>query len=111
MKKIITIVRVLGHGRHFHQFRIDNLSRLVEDGDQVARLPLVVGGKERVRRPRLRTPSCPADSVDVILGRVGVVVIDDVLDIFDVWKILNRIGESRRIRKSSVQGDDLNTSV
>lgn len=74
--------------RHLEELGVDGLVGLAEDRDQVVGLPHIVGRKERVGRARLLTAGRSADAVDVVLGRVRVVIIDDKFHILHIWKVL-----------------------
>lgn len=73
----------------------------------------VARGEEGVGGAFVGAAGRAADAVDVVLGRVGVVVIDNELDILHVLKIARRVEERRRdrIRKrqTHVRGKRVNT--
>lgn len=69
---------------HLDEFGVNGLVGLAQHRDQVARLFHVVGGEEGVRRARFLTPGCASNAVDIILGGVRVVIIDDKFHILHI---------------------------
>lgn len=72
---------VLGH---LDEFGVNGLVGLAQHRDQVASLFHVVGGEEGVRRARFLTPGRASNAVDIILGGVRVVIIDDKFHILHI---------------------------
>lgn len=66
------------------EFGIDGLSRLLENADQLAGLADVPWSKEGVRSAFVGAAGRTANAVDVVLRGVGVVIIDDKLDVLHV---------------------------
>lgn len=73
---------------HLEQFGVDGLAGLAQDRDQVVGLFHVVGRKEGVGRARFLTAGRAADTVDIVLGGVRVVIIDDKFHILHICKAL-----------------------
>lgn len=73
------------HPLQLEQLWIDLLIGLFEDIDEILGLFGVVHREERVRRATVGGTCRPSDSVDIVLGAVWVVEVDDVLDVFDVY--------------------------
>lgn len=67
------------------QFRVDGLSGLLQDPDQVPGLPQVPRREEGVGGALVVAAGRAANAVDVVLRRVGIVVVDDKLDIFHIF--------------------------
>lgn len=57
---------------------------LTEDRDEVVSLFHVVGRKESVRRASFLTASRTANAVNVVLGIVGVVIVNDKFDVLHI---------------------------
>lgn len=68
------------------QFGIDGLSGLLQNPDQLAGLADIARCEECVGGAFVGAAGRAADAVDVVLRRVGVVVIDNELDILHVLK-------------------------
>lgn len=75
-------VRVL---RHVVESRIDHLSGLDQNLDQVIRLGRVVVREKGERGALLLASSSSADSVHIIFRVVGIVVVDHKLDVVDIF--------------------------
>lgn len=73
---------------HLEQFGVDGLVSFTQDRDQVTSLFHVVGSKEGVGCARFLTAGRAADSVDIILRGVRVVIIDDKFHILHICKAL-----------------------
>lgn len=69
---------------HLDQLGVNGLVGLAEHRDQVTGLFHVVGGEEGVSRARFLTSGCASNAVDIILGGVRVVIIDDKFDILHI---------------------------
>lgn len=69
---------------HLDQLGINGLVGLTEHRDQVPGLFHVVGGKKGVGRARFLTSGCASNAVDIILGGVRVVIIDDKFHILHI---------------------------
>lgn len=69
---------------HLDQFGVNGLVGLTEHRDQVTGLFHVVGGEEGVGRARFLTSGCASNAVDIILGGVRVVIIDDKFHILHI---------------------------
>ena len=69
---------------HLEELGVDGLVGLSQHCHQVAGLPHVVGGEEGVGCARLLATSCAADSVDIVLRVVGIVIVDDKFHVFDI---------------------------
>lgn len=69
---------------HLDQLRIDGLVGLAQHRDQVTGLFHVVGGEESVGRARFLTAGRAANAVDIVLGGVRVVIIDDKFHILHI---------------------------
>lgn len=67
------------------QFGIDGLPGLLQNSDQVPGLAQVTRGEEGVGRALVGAAGRTADPVHVVLRRVGVVIVDDKLDILHVF--------------------------
>lgn len=67
------------------QFGVDSLPRLFQNPDQVSGLTQVPRGEERVGGALVGAACCTSNTVDVILRRAGIVVVDDELDIFNIF--------------------------
>ena len=67
------------------QLGVDGLPGLLQHPDQLAGLPDVPRSEEGVGGAFVVAAGRAADAVDVVLRRVGVVVIDDELDVLHVW--------------------------
>lgn len=67
------------------QLGVDGLPGLLQHPDELAGLPDVAGGEEGVGRALVGAAGRAPDAVDVVLRRVGVVVVDDELDVLHVW--------------------------
>lgn len=89
---IHTIVVTFSKASELQEFRVDILFSLVQNSDEVPSLSLVVGSEESVSRAGLRTPSGTPDAVDVVFRGVGVVVVDDVFDVFNVQPASSDVG-------------------
>lgn len=70
--------------RHLDQLGVDGLVGLAEHRDQVAGLFHVVGGEEGVGRARFLTAGRASNAVDIVLGGVRVVIIDDKFHILHI---------------------------
>lgn len=70
------------------QLGVDGLVGLPQHGDQVVDLFDIVGGKEGVGGARFATAGGSPDTVDIVLGGVRVVIIDDKFHIFNICKVL-----------------------
>ena len=66
---------------HHHESVRDLLVRLLQYLHQIIYIPRVVGGDEGVRCSLAGCSCCPPDTVDVVLGRVGVVEVYHVRDV------------------------------
>lgn len=73
---------------HLEQFGVDGLIGLAQDRDQVVGLFHVVGCKEGVGCARFLTAGRAANSVDIVLRGVRVVIIDDKFHILHICKVL-----------------------
>lgn len=93
------------------QFGVDGLAGLRQHPDQVSSLPQVPWGEEGVRSPLVGTAGCASNAVDVILRGAGIVVVDDELDIFHIFRMKsNRFystGERRNMIISKVGKKDI----
>lgn len=69
---------------HLDEFGVNGLVGLTQHTDQVTGLFHVVVGEERVRRARFLTAGCASNAVDIILGGVRVVIIDDKFHILHI---------------------------
>lgn len=69
---------------HLDQLGVNGLVGLAEHRDQVTGLFHVVGGEEGVGCARFLTSGCASNAVDIILGRVRVVIIDDKFHILHI---------------------------
>lgn len=69
---------------HLDQLGVNGLVGLAEHRDQVTGLFHVVGGEEGVGRARFLTSGCASNAVDIILGGVRVVIIDDKFHILHI---------------------------
>lgn len=69
------------------QLGIDGLPGLLQNPDQLAGLTDVARSEEGVGGAFVGAAGRAADAVDVVLGRVGVVVIDNELDVLHVLKM------------------------
>lgn len=69
---------------HLDQFWVNGLVGLTEHRDQVTGLFHVVGGEEGVRCARFLTSGCASNAMDIILGGVRVVIIDDKFHILHI---------------------------
>lgn len=67
------------------QLGVDGLSGLLQDPDQVPGLPQVSWREEGVGSALVGAAGRAANTVDVVLGGVGVVVVDDKLDVFHIF--------------------------
>lgn len=90
------------------QFGIDGLLGLLQNPDQLAGLTDVARSEEGVGGAFVGAAGRAADAVDVVLGRVGVVVIDNKLDVLHVLKM--RGGLRKRVRIGSGGGKDKHAS-
>lgn len=66
------------------QFGVDGLPGLLQHPDELPGLPDVPRSEEGVGRAFVGAAGGAADAMDVVLGGVGIVVIDDKLDIFHI---------------------------
>lgn len=66
------------------QFGVDGLPGLLQHPDELAGLPEVPWGEESVRSAFVGAAGRAADTMDVILRRVGIVIVDDKLDILHI---------------------------
>lgn len=90
------------------QFGIDGLLGLLQNPDQLAGLAGVARSEEGVGGAFVGAAGRAADAVDVVLGRVGVVVIDNELDVLHVLKM--RGGSRNGVRSGSGGGKDKHAS-
>lgn len=90
------------------QFGIDGLPGLLQNPDQLAGLTAVARSEEGVGGAFVGAAGRAADAVDVVLGRVGVVVIDNELDVLHVLKM--RGGLRKGVRIGSGGGKDKHAS-
>lgn len=67
------------------QLRVDGLSGLLQDPDQVPGLPQVPRREEGVGGALVGAAGRTANAVHVVLRRVGIVVVDDKLDVFHIF--------------------------
>lgn len=67
------------------QLGVDGLPGLLQDPNQVPGLPQVPRCEEGVGGALVGAAGCTTNTVDVVLGRVGIVVVDDELDIFHIF--------------------------
>lgn len=95
-------------GGKLQQFGIDGLPGLLQDPDQLAGLTAVARSEEGVGGAFVGAAGRAADAVDVVLGRVGVVVIDNELDVLHVLKM--RGGLRKGVRTGSGGGKDKHAS-
>jgi len=70
--------------RQFVQFGIYHLIGLSENTNQILSLLGIVGSEESVCCTRARRPTSTADTMHVIFGAVGIVKVDDKLDIVHI---------------------------
>ncbi len=63
------------------QLWVDNLLGLRENLDEVSSLGCVFGSEEGVRGACVVLPAGPANAMDIVLRVVGVIVVDDKLDV------------------------------
>lgn len=73
-----------GQVGHLVQLGVDRLVGLLKHGYQLLGLLHVVGREESVRRASLVRACRPADAVDVVLGAVRIIVVDDKPDVVHV---------------------------
>lgn len=82
------------------QFGVDGLPGLRQNPDQVSRLPQVPRGEEGVGRPLVGAARRTSDAVDVVLGGIGIVIVDDELDVFHIFWMksnwIHRVEERRK---------------
>lgn len=69
---------------HLDQLGVNGLVGLPQHRDQVAGLFHVIGGEEGVRSARFLTPGRASNAMDIILGGVRVVIIDDKFHILHI---------------------------
>lgn len=86
---------------HLHQLGVNGLVGLAEHRDQVTGLFHIVGGEEGIGCARFLTSGSASNAMDIILGGVRVVIIDDKFHILHicesvaVWQ--NKIWRPHRI--------------
>lgn len=68
------------------QFGIDGLPGLLQHPDQLSGLPEVSRREEGISRAFVGAAGRAADTVDVVLGRVRIVIVDDKLDILHILR-------------------------
>lgn len=71
------------------QFGVDGLPGLFQHPDKVPSLPQVARREEGVSGAFVSTAGRASNTVHVILGGVGIVVVDDELDIFNILWVKN----------------------
>lgn len=86
--------------RHLDEFGVDGLVGLAEDSNQVAGLFHVVRREEGVGGARFLTAGRASNAVDIVLGGVRVVIIDDKFHIFHICKVLQCV--AKRVRHGGV---------
>lgn len=69
---------------HLDQLGVNSLVGLPKHRDQVAGLFHVIGGEEGVSGARFLTSGCASNAVDIVLGGVRVVIIDDKFHILHI---------------------------
>lgn len=78
------------------QFGVDGLPGLLQHPDELPGLPNVAGGEEGVGRALVGAAGRAANAVDVVLRRVGVVVVNDELDVLHVWAAVGSGGSGEK---------------
>lgn len=81
----MTLTSVL---HQLQQLRVDCLVGFPQHGDQVIDLFGIVGGEEGIGCASFATAGGSPDTVDIVLGGVRVVIIDDKFHIFNICKVL-----------------------
>lgn len=89
------------------QFGIDRLPGFLQDPDQLSGLPEVPRSEKGVSGAFVSAASCTPDAVDIILGWVRVVIVDDKLDILHIF---GSRGGARGEEVSNREGKDANRS-
>lgn len=59
---------------------------LLQDSDKLLSLLGIVHCEEGERRAGISTTTSTTDTMDVVLDIVGEIVVDDELDILDIWR-------------------------
>lgn len=85
----LSSMRLLGH---VVQLLASSLAGFVHDGQQFTRLAPVVGREECVSGAGLFAATSTANAMNVVLGGVWVVEVDDALDIFNVETASGNVG-------------------
>lgn len=77
------------------QFGIDGLSGLLQHPDQLPGLAEVPWSEEGVGRAFIGAACCAANAMDVVLRGVGIVVVDDKLDILHILTLEAAAGDDQ----------------
>lgn len=72
---------------HLEELWVDSLVGLSKHRDEVAGLPHVVWCEEGIGCACLLATSRSANAVDIVLGVVGVVKVDDKFDVFNICNV------------------------
>lgn len=75
--------------RELTQFGVDGLPGLFQHPDQVSGLPQVARREEGVSCAFVSAAGRASNAVHVVLGGVGIIVVDDELDIFNILWVKN----------------------
>lgn len=104
MSVLITASSSTAAGIHkLKKFRVDGLSGLLQHSNKVPGLPQVPWGEEGVGSALVGTAGRTSNTVDIILRGVGVVIVDDELDVFNIFRIKGLMLQHGRKEKHNVK--------